>query len=198
MKTLFLLSALLPGLLSAELPPTILTPAESAPILVDGLEFVVVTHAAWELQGNVLQLRITNRGDKPMLFPTFDSFYPLLTTADHTTVRLGGGRNKTRITPNILLLPGKGFTLSLDAKLEYQGPGKDGAFQYRDGTGTILTATLSSGIYSIAFDLCPTHGKSKHDENLTTHMWSGRGTTESVNFTVKYPQLPHDRVRKGS
>jgi len=91
-----------------------------------------------------------------MLFPTFDSFHPVLTTAAHTPVRFGGGRDKTRITPNILLLPGKGFTLSLDARIEYQGEGKDAVFQYRDGTGRILTAALGSGAYSITFDLCPT------------------------------------------
>ena len=77
----------------------------------------------------MLQLSITNRGDKLVLFPTFDSFHPVLTTAAHAPMRLSSRRDKSRITPNVLLLPGKGFTLSLDAKIEYQGDGKDGVFQ---------------------------------------------------------------------
>ena len=84
MKTLILLFTLLTGLLSAESPSRILAPVESAPKVINGLEFSAVTQSEWQnpaylihdpYQSIVIQLRVTNRGDKAVLFPTFESFH---------------------------------------------------------------------------------------------------------------------------
>jgi len=129
----------------------------------------------------ILQLRIANRTKNAMLFPTFDSFSVEFIASDGTNVRLRGGRDATRITPNILLQPGASFSMPVDAVIE------DGQLIVKDGTGRIVTATLPAGEYSIYFDVAPTHYDFEKDAKLPAPLWAGRGFTESIGFKVKAP-----------
>jgi hypothetical protein len=193
MKTLLLLFVLIPGLLRAESPSRILTPVESPPQVIDGLEFTVVTQAEWPLPGPlfgsiVLQLHVTNRRDNPILFPSFDSFHPVLTTSSGETVRFGGGRDATRITPNVFLHPGKSFALSLEAKIDHKRDGNEIGFVLRDGTGTVYEASLTAGNYLISFSLSPTHYDFERAGKLPAPLWTGKGATESVGFRLNPPR----------
>ena len=198
MKTLILASSLLTGLLSAESPSRILAPVESSPKVIDGLEFSVVTQAEWrnpaylmhnQYESIIIQLRVTNCGDKAILFPTFDSFQASLKTPDGKTVTLAGGRDWTLVTPNVLLQPGKSFSLQLDAKIEYRrdGKNKDVKFTLKDGTGSIAEASLGSGEHSIFFVVGPTPYDFEKRGKLPAPLWSGKGTTESIGFIVNPP-----------
>jgi hypothetical protein len=195
MKTLFLCFALVPYLLSAESPTRVLAPVESPSKVIDGLEFSVITQSEWRNPANlihssepvILQIRITNRTKNAILFPTFDSFSVRFIASDGTNVRLGGGRDATRITPNILLQPGAGFSMPVDAIIEYERSDKDVRLIVKDGTGTITTATLPAGEYSILFDVAPTHYDFEKNTKLSAPLWAGRGSTESIGFKVKSP-----------
>ncbi len=70
--------------------------------VIDGHEFSVVTQSEWRNPANlihkseaiILQLRITNRTENAILFPTFDSFSISLKTSDEKSVRLDEFKNK--------------------------------------------------------------------------------------------------------
>jgi len=193
MRTLLLLSAFFPGLLSAEIHSRILTPVESPPKVVDGLEFSVVTQSEWrnpdhlihQSEPIILQLRVTNPSERAILFPTFDSFLMGLTKNDGTEVRLGGGRDATRITPHLLLKPGTSFSLNLDAALVYDQANEDVKLVVKDGTGTVITAVLSSGDYFVFFKVHPTHSPFAKKVELPEPLWAGKGTSAPVGFKVK-------------
>ena len=193
MKALSLILAIVPCLLFAEPSTQVLAPVESSPKLIQGLEFSVVTQAVWARyrgvrsgsESVILQLRITNRTKSAILFPTFDSFMVGLKSPDGKLVGLGGGRDATAITPNLLLQPGASFSKPVEAKISYKADGKDVQLVVRDGTGSETTATLQSGEYSIFFEVFPTNYDFEEDGELTAPLWSGKGVTETVVFQVK-------------
>ena len=192
MKTLLLLSALLPGLLSAKTLPPVLAPVESPPKIIDGLEFSVVTQAEWRIpeynqdESIVVQLRVTNRGDKAVLFPTFDSFHAALRTPEGKVLGLHGGRDGTLVTSNILLQPGQGFSLQVNAMIKNtsRGKDKDVMFILRDGTGSFAEVGLAPGDYSIFFGVHPTPHDFEKTGKLPAPLWSGKGISESIGFKV--------------
>ena len=149
MKILFLLFVLLPCLVLAESSTRVLAPVESRSRVIEGLEFSIVTQSEWRNSGHrihdsepiILQLRMVNRTKKAILFPTFDSFLVRLETSDGAGESLGGGRNGNRITPNILLEPGAGNSMLIDAIINHKGDSKDVELIVKDGTGSIATAT---------------------------------------------------------
>ena len=173
----------------------VIAPVESPSNVIDGLEFSVVTQSVWGryrrlAQGSepiVLQLRITNQTKSAVLFPTFDSFMVGLESSDGTSIRLGGGRDATAITPNILLQPGSSFSMPVDATVAYDADGKDVRLVVRDGTGSVTTATLLTGEYSIFFNVFPTHYDFGKDGKLTAPLWAGKGATKPISFRVKAP-----------
>jgi hypothetical protein len=188
----FLLVCLLPVLCGVGAPPT-LRPVESKPVNVGGLEFSVVTEAAWD--GNlarglnaplVLQLKIRNTTDAAVLFPTFDSFSPVLTDTVGEELRMGGGRDETMITPNILILPGKDFTYPIDAliRIKSEKAGQRREIEMRDGTGTIDTCGVEPGTCRIGFRLQPTHYDFAKAGKLEAKLWEGSGTTEFVEVSI--------------
>ena len=176
----------------------VIAPVESPSNVIDGLEFSVVTQSVWGhyrrlAQGSepiVLQLRITNQTKSAVLFPTFDSFMVGLESSDGTSVKLGGGRDATAITPNILLQPGSSFSMPVDATIAYDAYdayGKDVRLVVRDGTGSVTTATFLTGEYSIFFNVFPAHYDFEKDGELTAPLWAGKGATKPIGFRVKAP-----------
>ena len=192
MKAFILLSTLLTGLLSAEPPSRILAPVESVSKVIHGLEFSAVTQSEWQnpaylihdpYQSIVIQLRVTNRGDKAVLFPTFESFHAYLKTPEGKVMSLAGTNDATCVSPNILLQPGQSFSLQLDAMIEYKRAGKDKDVKFilKNGTGSTAEAKLGAGDYSIFFDVNPTPYDFEKGK-LPAPLWSGKGITESVGF----------------
>jgi len=195
MKTLILTSVLLASPLWAQSPLRILEPVESAPKVIDGLEFSVVTQSEWGNPANIntridqviMQLRIANHRDKPVLFPTFDSFRVNLKSVGGKEVRVTGGRDFTRITPNILLQPGASFSLPINATLNYKRDDKDVKLTVKDGTGSIDEAMLAAGSYAMSVSVFPTHYEFDRTGKLPAPLWSGKGSTESIGFKLNPP-----------
>lgn len=165
----------------------VLEPVESVPVEVGGLEFSVVTEKLWELPGREieLQLRVTNPGQQPLLFPTFDSMYPKITSSNSEEVKLFGGRDATQITRNLLLRPGKSFSYPLEAKLLDSKREGGIILQIKDPTGSEWTSkSIASGTYSLSFMLGPTHYDFAKEHELPAPLWSAKGTTNAVEFQI--------------
>ena len=157
-SSLFVVSA---GLTSVHAEPLRQRIVESKPVRLGDLEFVTVTESKWtgapkdplESIPVELQLRITNLSDKEVVFPTFDTFAPVLSDAAGNDIRIGpgSGRDGTRVTPGIVLAPKGSFALVRSATLTFRKEDKTIYFQYRDGTGSYQTHKLVPGSYRIAF-----------------------------------------------
>jgi len=192
MKLFLILLALVPASLFAVLPNNILAPIESDPQQISGLEFSVVTQSDWVHSGHkssqetiVLQLRVTNRTDKEILFPTFDSFRFILKGADGKALPATGGRDATRITPNILLQPKASYSLPIKATLQRQNDGKGLAFVIQDGTGSIEMYAVKTGDHLLSLNVFPTHYDFEKEGKLTAPLWKGEGTTKDIKVKVK-------------
>lgn len=169
--------------------PPALRPVESKAVTIEGLEFSVVTAADWNANlgpPGVLQLKIRNTTDAPMLFPTFDSFHPVLTDSTGKELRIVGGRDETRITPNILILPGKDFSYQIDTRIEikWEKTGKRLEIEMKDGTGSFYTCGVDPGACRIAFLLGPTHYDFAKEGKLEARLWGASGKTEFVEITI--------------
>ncbi|MDB6076943.1 MAG: hypothetical protein JWO82_690 [Akkermansiaceae bacterium] len=170
--------------------PFLLEPAESRPKEIGGLEFSIVTQSVFLPDGrdSVVQLRITNRGTAPLLFPTFDSFSITLTGPDHKPVPLGGNRDATTITPNILLQPGKSFCWPLSVRLKSSAKPGSLELDFKDPTGSQSLSTLKPGSYTLQCELFPTHYDFAGKGGLPAPLWSAKGSTEPVSITLDAPE----------
>ena len=182
-------------LLSAESPRPYISPVESPSKVIDGLEFSVVTQSEWRSTDPfmkvkvriVLQLRITNRLDHPILFPTFDTYSVCLKTAEGVDMVLGGGRDKTFVTPNILLQPGSSYTQPIETTIEYTRDSQVAKLVMRDETGSTAWASLNAGRYTVFIKVFPTQYDFAKRAELPAPLWAGEGTTESVGFVLYGP-----------
>lgn len=167
------------------LPPAV-RPVESAPKEIGGMEFSVISQAEWRVDKLVLQLRMKNVTRTAILFPTFDSISPVITGPDGKAVELGGGRDKTTITPSILIEPGQVFSYPLDAKLAIlkDKEGSHFTIQIQDGTGTWITAEVEPGKYKIALQLRPADPAVAKNGGNEAQMWAATGQTETTEITV--------------
>ena len=175
----------------------VMEPVESPAKEIAGLEFSVVTQVLWSTsspwveQDVVLQLRIVNRGKETLLFPTFDSFKVTLTGADGKPLPLGGNRDGTTVTPNLLLRPGQGISYPLIAKLKSE-PKEGGSVSLRfdDQTGSGSMTPLKPGDYSISISVFPSHYDFTRSAKLPALLWKGDGSTEPVSFKLTKPPAP--------
>ena len=193
MKTIrgFFLVCLLPVFCSAFAPPA-LRPVESKPVSLGGLEFSAITQDEWKMleipypekASAILQLRIANKTNAPVWFPTFDTIRPVLTDSKGTKMVFGGGRDGTRVTPNILIPPGKDYCYSLSAMVGKSRDGKGAELVIRDDTGMWFTAPIISGEYQIGYHLQPPHLDPKGEIKMDAPLWVADGDTESVRFQI--------------
>ena len=187
----FFLASLLPVFCSSFAPPA-LRPVESKPVNVGGLDFSAITQAEWnmleipypEKASAILQLRIANKSNAPVWFPTFDSMRPVLTDSKGVKTSLGGGRDGTKVTPNILIPPGKDYCYSLSAMIGKSRDGKSAELVIRDDTGMWFTATIMPGENQIGFHLQPAHLDPAGEGKLDAPLWAAEGETESVRFQI--------------
>jgi hypothetical protein len=193
MKTFFFSLLFLSVASAGDSTATFVQPAESKPKEIGGLEFSVVTQSQWTPWSSagerdiILQLRIVNHGDKAILFPTFDSFSVTITGADGKLVHLGGNRDGTIITPNLLLPPGQGISYPLIAKLGYTRKPETISLKFGDLTGSGSVTSLAPGDHSITVEVFPTHYDFEKTGKLPGPLWSGKGMTGPVRFQASFP-----------
>lgn len=193
MKTFFISLLFLSVVSAGDSTATVVEPVESKPKEIGGLEFSVVTQSLWtpwsaaNERDVILQLRIVNHGDKPVLFPTFDSFSVTITGANGKPEHLGSNRDGTIITPNLLLPPGQGISYPLIAKLGYTRKPEAISLRFGDLTGSGSVTPLVSGDYSISVAVFPTHYDFEKTGKLPAPLWSGKGSTAPVRFQVTFP-----------
>jgi hypothetical protein len=193
MKTFALLLVALICTLRGNPKVPVLQPVESVPKEIAGLEFSIVTQAEWApvpFPGGtelVVQLRITNRGERAICFPTLDTFSAILTGPEGKSVRLAGNRDGTIITPVIVIAPGKGFSYSLGAKLRFSAQTKAMELEFSDRTGGGSLTPLQPGDYSLAVAMSPSPQDFVTGGVYPAPLWSGSGATEPVGFKVALP-----------
>lgn len=168
----------------------IVQPVESLPKEIAGLEFSIVTEAVWTPvpfpagTDLVVQLRITNRGEKAICFPTLDTFSVILTGPDGKPVKLAGDRDGTVITPVIVIAPGKDFSYPLGAKLQIAAQTKAMELEFRDRTGGVSVTPLQPGDHSLRVELRPAPQDFVARGSYPAPLWSGKGISEPVGFDV--------------
>jgi len=102
---------------------------------------------------------------------------------------LGGNRDGTIITPNLLLPPGQGISYPLIAKLGYTRKPEAISLKFGDLTGSGSRTLLVPGEYSISVDVFPTHYDFEKTGKLPAPLWSGKGSTDPVRFQVTLPSV---------
>ncbi len=173
--------------------------AESKPVQVNGAEFVALAEEEWVACNPPygrdpieVQLRITNRGDKDLVFPTFDTFQIVLKTPDETKIRMDGGRDHTlRGAKPVLIRPGASYCLCRKAELCWNKDGKSRTFVYQDGTGSMFSyGPLQAGKYTLSFWYALDEKKAATHSKLMGNIpvWSGKAVTHEVPFEVVDPK----------
>ena len=116
--------------------PAYVEQASSSPILVNGLEFIAVVQTQWwGTSKPEIELQITNRSNKKILFPTFDNFSLRVKSSDGADVLTGPRRKGTCCTQPVLLLPGTRYSLIRESSLDFDTQSQSYKFSYADGTG---------------------------------------------------------------
>jgi hypothetical protein len=139
--TIFLLAAMT-FRLSAE-PLKYLEMHKSAPVEINGLEFVAATQAQWICwtHGSAnpieMQLLITNRSGHSLLFRTCDTFGPILKDIDGRKLPAGGGRDGFIGTLPVLISAGDTYCLTRKADLMWKIPHVAAAY-ISDGKGNTI------------------------------------------------------------
>jgi hypothetical protein len=174
----------------------VLQPVESTPKEIAGLEFSIVTQTVWapvSFPGGgdlVVQIRITNRGEKSICFPTLDTFSAVLTGPDGKSMKLAGNRDGTIITPVIVIAPGKRFCYPLGAKLSGSSETKSMELEFSDRTGGLSLTPLEPGDHSLVLELRPAPQDFVARGEYPAPLWSGKGTSAPVTFKVDIPAPP--------
>jgi hypothetical protein len=185
---------------SAAAHPAYVQQASSRPIQVNGLEFVAVVQTQWcGTSKPEIQLQITNRSNKKILFPTFDNFSLRVKSSDGADVLMEGGRDKTRFTQPVLLLPGARYSLIRDTTLDFDMQSQSYKFMYLDGTGSCQynRKPMKKGSYVLSFCFGHSPGTNSFDDELTaaraalkldkSAIWMGVGETAGVPFELLTP-----------
>jgi len=173
---------------------------ESEPVTVHGVEFVALAQGRWAACNPPyghdpiqVQLRITNRSDKDLLFPTFDTFVIVIKTAAGEEIRAPGIRSHVlRGAVPVLIVPGASYCLSRVAFITWGEDGKSRVFEYQDGTGSEFSyGPLHARKYTLSFEyenpVEEAGGRIQPKEIGGISAWSGKAVTKDVPFEVKDP-----------
>ena len=165
--------------------------AESSPVKIGSLEFVVVVQKEWPLQERKdvtldVQLYIINRGDKDVLFPTFDTFGVGLNDANGKEVQMSGGRDGTIRTQPVLVPAGGRYCLARNASITWDSVRKKPMFMYFDGTGSVADTGLAPGDYTLKFHVesSPKDPPGIMSDGVLIPLWKGKGETNEAKFKV--------------
>ncbi len=180
--------------------PAYVQQESSKPTLVNGLEFVAVVETQWcGTYPPVIQLQITNRSQRKILFPTFDTFDLRVKSSDGANV-LEKARNQTGNPRTVLLLPGTRYSLINETTLKIDTQSQSYKFSYPDGTGSITfnRRPMKKGSYVLSFwfghkpeinsfvdeKLDAARTELKLDKSA---IWMGSGETAGVSFELLTP-----------
>ncbi len=133
--------------------PAYVQQASSRPTLVNGLEFVAVVQTQWcGTSKPEIQLQITNRSNRKILFPTFDTFDLRVKSSDGANI-LWRGRLQGGDPQPVLLLPGTRYSLIRCTTLDFDTQSQSYKFTYADGTGSITSnhIPMKKGSYVLSF-----------------------------------------------
>ena len=134
--------------------PAYVQQESSKPTLVNGLEFVAVVQTQWcGTSKPEIQLQITNRSNRKILFPTFDTFDLRVKSSDGANVLAEPLRERTRRTQPVLLLPGTRYSLIRETTLDFDEQSQSYKFIYADGTGSSTSnhIPMKKGSYVLSF-----------------------------------------------
>jgi len=165
----------------------------SAPVEINGLEFVAATQAQWVVAASgkqesiEVQLFITNHTREDLAFRLFDTFELILKNNDGTDVRSTGVRDGTNLSPPVLIRAGDTYCLNRQTQLNWKLEGKLCEFFYWDGTGTCTHyRPLAAGSHSLVFRFKSTQqdaaGEGKNLKGML--IWSGEGQTQNASFEI--------------
>jgi hypothetical protein len=191
---------------SAAAYPAYVQQASSKPTLVNGLEFVAVVQTQWWATSTKpeIELQITNRSHKRIIFPTFDNFSLRVKSSDGADVLMAGGRDKTWFTHPVLLLPGTRYSLIRKTSLNFDEQSQSYKFMYEDGTGSCQynRPPMKKGSYvlSFCFGHKPKIGSQQMNDETDevarartalkldkSAIWTGVGETAGVPFELLNP-----------
>ena len=184
--------------------PAYVQQASSKPTLVNGLEFVAVVETKWHgTFGPEIQLQITNRSNRKILFSTFDTFDLRVKSSDGANVLERARDQIGGVWPVILLLPGTRYSLIRESSLDFDTQSQSYKFSYADGTGSVTfnRRPMKKGSYVLSFWFG--HNSKIHssqrisDEKLDavrtelkldkSAIWMGSGETAGVPFELITP-----------
>jgi RNA polymerase sigma factor (sigma-70 family) len=137
-------------------------------------------------------LRLTNAGEKPLLFNLYDTVRPVLKTADGKAIASSGVRKRTALPPPRLVKAGQTETVTWAARLEPSEDGKSLRLAWADDTAmSWIFDGLAPGKYQLSFE-CDNaeEGLKKFLEVRPVtpgpgqSFWLGKATTEAVEFEI--------------
>jgi hypothetical protein len=179
---------------SAPTPRRIL---RSEPVVVDDAKFQVVlgTQVAKAIKGSAgvpidLTLHITNVGQKPLAFHTFDTIYVNLWDSFGQKVPIRAARDWTDLSRPIQLAPDGSYAIRFDPVLKVDQNGR-AYIEYMDLTGEFVRhGPLASGKYTVAFlydtSLSPNNvGLANPGRDRPFAFWHGKITTKTVPITIE-------------
>ncbi len=180
--------------------PAYVQQESSRPTLVNGLEFVAVVQTQWcGTSKPEIQLQITNRSNRKILFSTFDTFSLRVKSCDGVNVLEELKRKRiTGLTQPVLLLPGTRYSLIRNTTLDFDEQSQSYKFMYKGGSGQINSRPLKNGNYVLSFWFGhKPEINSFDDEKLDaartelkldkSAIWTGSGETEGVPFELLTP-----------
>jgi hypothetical protein len=181
--------------------PAYVQQESSKPTLVNGLEFVAVVETQWcGTSKPEIQLQITNRSNKKILFSTFDTFSLRVKSSDGENVLVKSGRKGTRRPQIVLLLPGTRCSLIRETTLDFDEQSQSYKFGYEDGTGSCQfnSTPMKKGSYVLSFCFgrnpkINSFDDEELDEARTalkldkSAIWMGVGETAGVPFELLTP-----------
>jgi hypothetical protein len=185
---------------------------KSAPVTVNGLEFVAAVQSQWIVDAGgkelpvEVQLLITNRSGHDLVFRTFDTFSVLLKDAGGKELPDYASRDWTRATPSVLIRPGDTYCLSRKAELWWKLVGFSGTYEqnlqaalggrpdgtrssffYWDGTGTESSfRPMKPGSYALSFRMVSSEkaGARETQKLGGLPVWSGEIRTREASFEI--------------
>jgi hypothetical protein len=188
---------------SAAAYPAYVQQASSRPTLVNGLEFVAVVETQWCGPSKPeIQLQITNRSNRKILFSTFDTFSLRVKSSDGANVLAEPLRKGTRRTQPVLLLPGTRYSLIRETTLDFDEQSQSYKFRYIDGTGScqynLTPMKKGSYVLSFWFGHNPKIGSQRWNDETDdvartvlkldkSAIWMGVGETAGVPFELLTP-----------
>jgi hypothetical protein len=182
--------------------PAYVQQASSRPTLVNGLEFVAVVQTQWcGTSPPEIQLQITNRSNRKILFSTFDTFSLGVKSSDGANVLVSEREQVGKAQP-VLLLPDTRYSLVRYTALDFDTQSQSYKFHYGGSAGanTFNPRPMKKGSYVLSFWFG--HSPNIDSQQISDQavdaartvlkldksaIWTGVGETAGVPFELLTP-----------